>query len=137
MRNEGSFMTHSKNVSNSNGMARSLDRILPEDLRVRGIPAGNELLLPYDEALIAIRIANEHEIAILGLEAFEVQKDGLLTIDMVDPSTFIRFTGNWKEYVAMTNAESERWLREHQLGEDHGYILTSTSFDEFSKLKAK
>jgi hypothetical protein len=130
-------MTNAKNSSQPTGMTRALDRILPEGLRGRSIRTGNELLLPYDEALIAIRIANEHEIAVLGLEAFEVQKEGLLTIDMVDPSNYVPFTGNWRQYVDTINAESVRWLREHQLGEDHGYILTSTSFDEFSKLRAK
>jgi hypothetical protein len=130
-------MTNAKNSSQPTGKTRMLDRILPQGLTERSIPTGNELLLPYDEALSAIRIANEHAIAVLGLEAFEVQKEGLLTIDMVDPSNYIPFTGNWKQYVDTINSESARWLREHQPGEDHGYILTSASFDEFSKLRTK
>ena len=79
-------------------------------------------------------IASEHGIAILGLEAFEVQKDGLLSVDLADASAYIRFTGDWKTYVAAMNAEAERWIREHRLGENHGYILTSASQDEFATL---
>jgi hypothetical protein len=114
-----------------------LDRILPKDQRSRCTPIGNELLLPYDEALKAISIAGENQIAILGLEAFEVTKDGLLTVDMADASSNISFTGDWRVYVARMNVEAQRWLREHPLGEKHAYVLTSTSEKEFADLRRR
>jgi hypothetical protein len=33
------------------------------------------------------------------------------------------------------NAEADRWLKEHRLGENHGYVLTSASEREFAGLK--
>jgi hypothetical protein len=54
---------------------------------------------------------------------------------VADASSYTVFTGDWKAYVAMLNAEAERWLKEHRLGENHGYILTSASESEFVVLK--
>src|SRR5207249_1518386 len=100
-----------------------LETIFPEELRRRALVLeGNrtspstELVLPYGEALPAITIATKHKIAVLGLEAFEVEKDGLLTVDLTDGSSRIPFTGDWKAYVAAINADAERWIKEHRLG---------------------
>jgi hypothetical protein len=119
----------------------ALESVLPEDLKRHALTLGNdlasartELVLPYAEALRAIAIASEHEIAVLGLEAFEVQGEGLLTVDLADASAYVPFAGDWRAYVAKMNAEAERWLREHRLGENHGYILSSTSKKEFASL---
>lgn len=88
----------------------------------------------------AVEIATEHEIAILGFEAFRVEVEGwvkphLLTIDLADPSACIRFTEDWPSYVAAKNAESASWLKAHYYGEGYGYILTSTSRNEFQRLQ--
>jgi hypothetical protein len=113
----------------------ALENNLPEDLKSRALALSNdELVLPYCEALRAIEIASEHRIAVLGLEAFEVREDGLYTVGLANASAYIRFAGNWQAYVAKMSAEAERWLKEHPLGEGHGYILTSASQDEFAKL---
>ena len=115
-------------------VTNDLQRLLSNELRNAAISSGTELVLPYTEALRAIAVATEHQIAILGLEAFEVQKEGLLTVDLADASSHIQFSGDWAAYVARMNAEADRWLREHRLGENHGYILTSTSEKEFASL---
>jgi len=119
----------------------TLESILPGDITRQALTLGKELasprtelVLPYAQALQAIVIATEHKIAILGLEAFEVKKEGLLTVRLADASAYIRFTGDWKTYVARMNTEAEHWLREHRLGENHGYILTSASEREFASL---
>jgi hypothetical protein len=120
----------------------ALESILPEDLTKHALTLQSdswsphpELVLPFVDALRAIEIASEHQIAVLGLDAFEVRTDGLLTVGLADASRYIRFTGDWKAYVAKMNAEAKRWIREHPLGENHGYILTSASRDEFARLK--
>ena len=112
-----------------------LEYILPEELKNCALALGNELVLPHAEALAAIVIATNHQIAVLGLDAFEVQKEGLRTIYLGDGSRYIPFTDNWRAYVAHLNGEAERWLKEHRLGENHGYILTSASEREFADLK--
>ena len=112
-----------------------LDRILPDEIKKRGTSWGNELVLPYDEALQAIAVATQHQIAILGFEAFEITSEGLLTVDMADASSYVPFTGDWKAYLNKMNQEGERWIRQHRFGEDHGYILTSASEKEFASLR--
>jgi hypothetical protein len=114
-----------------------LECILPDELKNGALASGNELVLPYAEALASIVIATNHQIAVLGLDAFEVQKDGLRTIYLGDASRYIPFTGDWRAYVANLNAEAERWLKEHRLGENHGYILTSASERELAGAKAR
>lgn len=122
-------------MDKADAVARELDRILPDEVKQRGTWCGNELVLPYHEALQAIAVANQQQIAILGFEAFEITDDGLLTVDMADASSHINFTGDWATYVSEINAEGERWIRNHRLGENHGYILTSASEKEFASLK--
>jgi hypothetical protein len=42
-------------------------------------------------------IATKHQIAVLGLDAFEVRNDGLQTVYLADASSYILFTGDWRE----------------------------------------
>jgi hypothetical protein len=53
---------------------------------------------------------------------------------LADASGYIPFIGDWKAYVATMNAEAERWIKGHRLGENHGYILSSASEKEFASL---
>jgi hypothetical protein len=121
---------------NMESVMGDLEDVLPKDLKVNAVPCGRELVLPYTAALGAIRIATGRAIAVLGVEAFEVKDEGLLTVDMDDASRCVPYTGNWGKYVAEMNAEAERWIREHRLGENHGYILASASQREFASLKS-
>ena len=115
-----------------------LDLILPVELKNRALASGKELVLPFSEAVAAIGVATNHQIAILGLDAFEVQKDGgLQTVYLADASRYISFSGNWNAYVASMNAEALVWIEQLRLGENHGYILTSTSEREFAAIKAR
>ncbi len=114
-----------------------LERLLPHDLKGGAVVCGSELVLPFAEAVRALAIATEHDIAVLGLEAFEVRKDGLLTVGVADASSYVAFTGDWKAYVTRVNAEAERWIKEHPLGENHGYILSSVSQMEFATLAGR
>ena len=112
-----------------------LEKILPDEIRDSTLWAGNELVLPYAEAASAVGIATKHQIAIFGFEAFEVQKDGLRTVDLNDASANISFSGDWRAYVVALNTEADHWLNEHRYGANHGYILTSASRSEFDQLQ--
>jgi hypothetical protein len=116
-----------------------LERILPDHLRNAALVSetSSELVLPYAEALAAIVVATNHQIAVLGVDAYEVQRDGLQTVYLADPSAHLHFTGDWRAYVAGINFEAERWLKGHRLGENHGYSLTSTSESEFTDLQKR
>jgi hypothetical protein len=63
-----------------------LEETLPNELIKSTLWPGNELVLPYPEALRAVGIAPERQIAVLGFEALEVRMDGLLTEHLSDPS---------------------------------------------------
>jgi hypothetical protein len=62
-----------------------LEEALPNELIKSTLWPGNELVLPYPEALRAAGIATERQIAVLGFEALEVRMDGLLTEHLSDP----------------------------------------------------
>jgi hypothetical protein len=85
-----------------------LEEVLPDELKKGAIASGNELLLPFAEASAAILLATEHQVAVLGVDAFEVRPDGLATVALFDPSCNIALTGDWKAYVTLVNAESSR-----------------------------
>jgi hypothetical protein len=121
-------------VAEGDGAMQELDELLPDDIKNRGIWWGNELLLPFSEALKAVETASLHGIAILGIEAFEVQKESLLTVDMADASAHTPFRGDWLAYVQDMNKQAEVWIRGHRFGENHGYILSSASEKEFAAL---
>lgn len=111
-----------------------LESLLPEELKRAAVSSGSELVLPYTDALYAIKMATERQIAILGLEAFEVQKEGFLTVDYTGYSRWLAPKEAWTAYVTAMNTEAERWIKEHRFGENHGYILTSASEEEFARL---
>ena len=112
-----------------------LEAALPQSLKRAAIWSGEELVLPHAQAVSAIKVATDSKIAILGIEAFEVRTDGLLTVDLADASGRIPFAGEWQAYVARLNAEALQWINEHRFGENHGYILTSASRREFEMLR--
>jgi hypothetical protein len=116
-------------------IAGKLDGILPAPIRDRALSIGNELILPYVDALAAIAIANEYQIAVLGLDSGEVREDGFQFLDSTMYDRGIEFTGDWSPHVAAMNAEAERWIKGHRIGKNCGYILTSTSKEEFAQLK--
>ena len=118
-----------------NGIAGQLDGILPKDIEKRALAIGNELILPYEDALAAIATATEHHIAVLGFDAGEVDEDGFRVVDYTAYDRDINFTGDWNAYVAAINTKAERWIKAHPLGKNHGYILTATSQEEFSQIK--
>ena len=113
----------------------ALEKVLPDAIVKTTLWRGNELVLPHAEATRAVEIATEHQIAVLGFEAFDVRKDGLYTVDLADASRYIHFTGDWLSYVVALNTEAEHWINEHRYGTNHGYILTSASKSEFDHIQ--
>jgi hypothetical protein len=112
-----------------------LNRVLPDELKTSTLWPGNELVLPYAEALRAVGIATEHQIAVLGFEAFKVLKNERNGLQTVDYSGYdVPYVGDWLTYVALTSVEAEHWITRHVYGADHGYILTSASKKEFDQL---
>ena len=113
-----------------------LENLLPAEVKARATMSGSELVLPYSEALSAIRVANLHLIAVLGIESFQIRHDSLLaTVSYTGYDSETPFAGDWNGYVTAMNAKAERWIEENRLGENHGYILTSASESEFKEMR--
>ncbi|MBV9887233.1 MAG: hypothetical protein JO119_11855 [Acidobacteria bacterium] len=114
----------------------ALENLLSEKIKRASVQlADGELVVPYLEALEAIRIATENEIAVLSVDSHEMRDGSILTIDLYDGSTMIKYAGDWRAFVQQLNDAAEDWITGPRLGQNHGYILTSASRDEFSRLK--
>jgi hypothetical protein len=119
-------------LANTERLARELDRVLPEEMKARALAIGNELILPYEDALAAISIATQHQIAILGFESGEVQDGGFQVLGYNGYD--FRFQGDWNAYVLANNNAAELWISAHRLGKNHGYVVTSESAAEFARI---
>ncbi len=112
----------------------ALEDLLPEEIKRVSTRSGDEFVVPYLHALTAITIATENDIAILGVDAHEIRQGNVLTVDMANASAEVEFTGDWRAYVRQLNDAARVWVTGHRLGENHGYILTSASQEEFQRL---
>jgi hypothetical protein len=126
-----------KRSANEPERPKDLNRALSEDVRLRAIAIGNELILPYEDALAAIGIANEHEIAVLGFDSGEVLGGGFQILDYTGYDANIPFIGDWITYVKDMNVAAKRWIEGHRLGKNQGYIITSVSQKEFKDNQRK
>jgi hypothetical protein len=113
-----------------------LEKLLPAELKSKATKFGNELLLPYAEALNAVAVASSQRIAVLGIESFRIRDDGLFaTVSYTDYDRDIAFSGDWTEYVTALNVKAKNWIQENPLGPNHAYSLASTSEAEHQELK--
>jgi hypothetical protein len=131
--NERVRVAHRGSQVGGGEISRDLNNCLPGDIRKRAVAIGNELILSYEDALAAVGIATEFQIAVLGFDSGEVLGDGFKILDYTGYDRDIPFEGDWKTYVSAMNVEAEHWIKGHQVGENHGYILTSASAREFDK----
>ena len=72
------------------------------------------------------------QIAVLGVETFEIVKDGLQVGNFSGYE--VSFEEDWKQFVDRNNLLALEFIEQHRLGEDHGYILTSTSLEEYRQV---
>ncbi len=119
-------------------MASKLDdlaTLIPEAAKARLVPTqdGNEVVIPYPEVLQVIQIATQNSIAVLGVELLQILGKGEFRVLNYSGYEF-KLEGDWESFVAANNEEAGRFVEEHVLGEEHGYILTSTSKREFDAL---
>jgi hypothetical protein len=111
--------------------ARELDRVLPEETKARALAIGNELILPYEDALAAIAIATQDQIAVLGFESGEVLDTGFQVLGYNGYD--FKFHGDWNAYVLANNNAAELWIKANRVGRNHGYVITSVSEKEFAR----
>lgn len=104
----------------------------------------DELLFTFPEVVDVIRLCTTHDIAVLGVELFQVRPDGYYasgcsTYDLEEMRKWpVVHPANWPEYTKENNEKAEVFVRRNPLGDDHLYVLTASSWREFCEIqKAK
>jgi hypothetical protein len=110
----------------------ALEKIVPEHIKVNALRYKNELVFSFPDVKDIVNLASNAGIAVLGVETFQILENRLLVRDCSGYE--ITFAGHWNEFVKANNALAVEYIEQHRRGEDHGYILTSTSEEEFREL---
>ncbi len=92
-----------------------------------------ELGFSFPDVFEAIRLCTTNDIAVLGIEIFQVCGDSFNTIkmsayDLPDPHQ------GWHDYVDANNTLAKEFCRLSPMGDDHIYVLTASSWREFCKI---
>jgi hypothetical protein len=119
--------------SSTEAVTHDFEKFLPEEITSVSVHCGNEWLIPLRHIAGVINIATEHLIAVLGVEAFRISPHGHQT----EGYTGYEFNlqGDWRAFVSQNNQAAEEYVANHQFGDGYGYILTTTSAEEFSQLR--
>jgi hypothetical protein len=102
---------------------------------------GEEPTFPFPEVLEVIRLCSANGIAVLGVELFLVRPDGHYACGSSDYHLKEKQTwplvraADWPEYVTYNNALAEDYVRRNPLGDDHVYVLTTSSWKEFCAIQ--
>jgi len=101
---------------------------------------GDELTFTYPEVLDLIALCSVKQIAVLGIELMKLSGEGLyqtaglsvydLSIGK-DPTMF----EEWPEYVGANNSRAEEFVTQNPAGDDHVYVLTTSSWRELGRIK--
>ncbi len=109
-----------------------LDSLVPPSLREKARPCGSEFVYHYPDVLEVIRVASQKSIAILGSEFFRIDYDGLLTEAISGYE--LHLSDNWANFVRENNELAVCFVEQNRKEGRYGFILTSTSEEEFGKL---
>jgi hypothetical protein len=102
---------------------------------------GDELTFPFPEILEVIDLCTRNRIAVLGVEVFLVKNNGYHAWGCSDYDIGITRKWrtvsaiDWDEYVNENNKLAEEGVRRRPVGDDHVYILTTTSLNEHAALQ--
>ena len=102
---------------------------------------GDELTFTYPEVQEVIDLCSANGIAVLGVELFLVKSDGHYAsgssdYDLEEKQKWPTVEPNdWPEYVRDNNALARECVRLNPLGDDHVYVLTTSSWREFCEIQ--
>lgn len=112
------------------------DMELIESVKTAAIGSiGDELIFAFPEVLDVIKQCSINEIAVLGVEIHKAlggqyQTQHLSTYGLSVPRSGVR-KEKWVDYVQMNNTLAEEFVRQHPTGDEHVYVLTTSSWREF------
>jgi hypothetical protein len=98
-----------------------------------GRTIGGEPTFTFPEVLDAIALCTHHEIVVLGLELFQVCPTGYHT-EKISPYEVQLKGQTWREFVALNNSLAAEFVRQNQSGDDHFYLLTASTQEEYPGL---
>ena len=100
---------------------------------------GDELTFTFPEVLGVIRLCTVNEIAVLGVELFQIRPDGYHTKNLSvydqqmtrDPDQ----TQEWAGYAEQNNSLAAEFVCLNPTGDDHVFVLTASSWREFCEIR--
>ena len=104
---------------------------------------GDEPFFPFPEVLKVIELCTGNQIAVLGIELFVLTPDGYQASGASDYDVqekqkwFLVQLADWPEYVRSNNTLAEECVRRNPRGDEHVYVLTTSSWREFERLKQR
>jgi hypothetical protein len=121
--------------NNGTPVMADIKKVLPDEITRNSVRSGDEWIIPLHHVVEAIDIATANLIAVLGLEIFRISPSGFFT-EGYSGYDFKR-GADWGAFVQENNKAASQYVALHQFGEGYGYILTTTSAEEFSPLRDK
>ena len=100
-----------------------------------GQTKGGEAAFIYPNVLDAITWCTEHAIAVLGVELFVGPLDGFFT-DALSSYEFVAVGKSWSAFVEDNNRSAAQFVNEHRSGDNHFYVLTTSSQQELPSTTA-
>jgi hypothetical protein len=98
-----------------------------------------ELFFTFPEVQNVIKLCTANQIAVLGLELFEVRPEGYRTKKLSGYDQEMdkgpENVDGWPEYVDRSNGLAKEFVRLNPTGDDHVYVLTASSWREFCKIQ--
>lgn len=106
--------------------------VLPNTILQRALRNEGEFVFPYPDVLEVIRLASEHDVAVLGVELFKIEKTDLCVRGY---SGYECDQGRpWHDFVRANNDEALKFINDRHPDPEQWYILTATSRHEFYQL---
>jgi hypothetical protein len=103
--------------------------------------ATGELAFTFPEVIEAIHRCSANNIAVLGVEIFLVRNGGYYAsgcstyeLQLERKWTEVR-AQDWNKYVQENNTLAEESVRSNPTGDDHVYVLTTSSLREFCAIQ--
>jgi hypothetical protein len=100
-----------------------------------------ELAFTFPEVVEAIQLCTSNEIAVLGVEIFvtrngEYYASGCSTYELQLTQKWPEVRRHqWTDYTRENNILAEESVRSNPSGDDHDYILTTSSWREFCEIQ--
>ena len=121
-------------------MTQDFEKIGPIASLANTKTVGGEVAFTYPEVIEVIHLCTANEIAVLGVEVFlardnEYFASGCSTYDLRMHKWDKVQMHDWGNCVRENNLLAEDAVRKNPTGDDHIYVLTTSSWREFCKIQ--